>query len=127
MTDKKVLGQEGEERAVLYLKNNGYRIMERNFKNKLGEIDIIAQHQDCICFVEVRSRQGGLSHGDALESVGPLKQRRLSKLAVSFLKTRDLLGQKARFDVVSVSLSDCRDSVVLIKDAFPVAAPYSLQ
>lgn len=127
MTDKKVLGKEGEERAVLYLKNNGYHIIERNFRNKLGEIDIIARHSDCICFVEVRSRQGGLSHGDALESVGPLKQRRLSRLAVSFLKARDLWGQKARFDVVSVSLSDCRDSVVLIKDAFPVAARYSLQ
>lgn len=127
MTDKKELGREGEERAVSYLKNNGYRIIERNFKNKLGEIDVIARQEDCICFVEVRSRQGGLSHGDALESVGPLKQRRLSRLAVSFLKTRDLWGQKARFDVVSVSLSDCRDSVVLVKDAFPVAARYSLQ
>ena len=127
MVDKKVLGRKGEDRAVLYLKNNGYRILERNFKNKLGEIDIIAQHQDCICFVEVRARSGGLSHGDALESVGPIKQRRLSKLAVSFLKARDLWGRKARFDVVSVSLSDCRDSVVLIKDAFPVHAQYSLQ
>jgi len=127
MTDKKALGKEGEDKAVLYLKNNGYRIIERNFRNKLGEIDVIARHKDCICFVEVRSRQGGSSHGDALESVGPLKQMRLSKLAVSFLKTRDLWGQKARFDVVSVYLSDCIDSVVLIKDAFPVAERYSLQ
>jgi putative endonuclease len=127
MTNKKELGREGEEKAVLYLKNNGYRIIERNFKNKLGEIDVIARQKDVICFVEVRSRQGGLSHGDTLESVGPLKQMRLSRLAVSFLKTRDLWGQKARFDVVSVSLSESLDSIVLIKDAFPVAARYSLQ
>lgn len=127
MIDRKLLGKKGEEKAVSYLKNNGYNIIERNFRNKLGEIDVIARHKDYICFVEVRSRQGALSHGDALESVGTLKQRRLSKLAVSFLKARDLWGQKARFDVVSVSLSDPGDSVVLIKDAFPVDARYSLQ
>ena len=127
MTNRKELGSVGEEMAVSYLKNNGYSIIERNFRNKLGEIDVIARQADCICFVEVRSRQGGLTHADALESVGPLKQRRLSKLAISFLKARDLWGQKARFDVVSVSISGCRDSVVLVKDAFPVAERYSLQ
>ena len=127
MTDRLAVGREGEEKAALYLKNNGYRILERNFRNKLGEIDIIARCKDVLCFIEVRTRQGEVSHGFALESVGAIKQQKLSKLAVSFLKQKDLLDKvQARFDVVSVSMSDhgaC--DIVLIKDAFPVAVKYS--
>lgn len=120
MRDKIDAGKAGEEKATLYLKQNGYKILKRNFRNRLGEIDIIAKDKDTICFVEVRSRQLFSRHQEALESVGWLKQKKLSKVAASFLKKNNWWGERARFDVISVSLADPSDSIILLKDAFPV-------
>lgn len=118
-------GASGEDKAAAYLAENGYRILARNFKNYLGEIDIIASDNGVICFVEVRSRAGASSHEAALSSVNYVKQRRLSRLAVSFLKEKKLFEKKARFDVVSVCFKDGGCEVLLLKDAFPVDANYS--
>lgn len=119
------LGKAGEDRAVVYLKKRGYRILERNFRNKLGEIDIVGLESGVICFVEVRTRRDVTSPSLAFESVGVLKQRQLSRLAVSFLKEYKMWDKKARFDVVSVSVSGGAEEVVLLKDAFPVIEKYS--
>ncbi|HAJ56962.1 MAG TPA: YraN family protein [Candidatus Omnitrophica bacterium] len=118
-------GASGEEKAATHLIKKGYKILTRNFKNYLGEIDIIASDKEVICFVEVRSRRGVLSHEDALRSIDSAKQRRLSRLAVSFLKERKFLDRRARFDVVSVSFRDAGCDVLLLKDAFPVDPDYS--
>jgi putative endonuclease len=125
MTDRIDVGREGEDKAVSYLKENGYRIVERNFRNKLGEIDIIAVDAGVICFIEVRTRRNVGSHSLAYESVGASKQYQLSKIALSFLKAKKLTERKARFDVVSVSLSDAGDKIGLLKDAFPVVERYA--
>ncbi len=127
MTARIDVGRAGEEKAVVYLKANGYQIVERNFTNRLGEIDIVARQKGVLCFVEVRTRRNVSSHSFALESVGPFKQRRLSRLAASFLKEKKLWGQRARFDVIAVSLSDIagQDSIVLLQDAFPVDERYT--
>ncbi|MBI5873906.1 MAG: YraN family protein [Candidatus Omnitrophica bacterium] len=151
-------GRLGEEKAVAYLLKSGYKIMARNFKNYLGEIDIVACDKDVICFIEVRTRRaaasgtpaipikagcsaasgtpaipikagcsaasGTLCHENALSSVNFAKQRRLSRLALSFLKEKKLLERRARFDVVSVSLGDTVSDIFLLKDAFPVVANY---
>lgn len=96
------LGQEGEGLAVRHLEAKGYRIIERNFKNKIGEIDIVAKDKETLCFIEVKTRQS-LSCGMPYESVHYYKQRKMSKLAQSYLiykyKTCDIL---ARFDIVSI-------------------------
>ena len=118
-------GKLGEEKAVRYLKNNGYRILARNFRNKLGEIDIVASDRDVICFVEVRTRRGAGKEAEALASVNGLKQCRLSRLAASFLKKHDLTGAKARFDVLTVLLEGASENILLLKDAFPVAERYN--
>jgi putative endonuclease len=122
--DKIDVGRQGEDAAVHYLQAHGYRIVARNFRNRLGEIDIVALHKGTICFVEVRTRQHVASHVMAYESVGSLKQRQLSKLAISFLKENNGLSKKARFDVVSVILSGTETKVSLIQDAFPVIEKY---
>ena len=125
MRFKTETGKIGEDKAVVYLKNKGYKILERNFRNKLGEIDIVARDRDVVCFIEVRTRRGQGKKEEALGSVNGLKQYRLSKLAVSFLKTNNLWGTKARFDVVTVLLEEPFDPILLLKDAFPVVAKYS--
>ncbi len=120
-----LLGKEGEELALGFLKAQGYRIKERNFKNKLGEIDIVAQDKDTICFIEVKTRTNE-DFGTPLEAVMPRKQHKLSQLALSYLKSKDLLTQRARFDVVSLMKSeDGVPEISLLKDAFELSAPYA--
>jgi putative endonuclease len=125
MKEKINTGRIGEEKAVQFLRKNGYCVLARNFRNKLGEIDVIARQGGVICFIEVRTRKGLMKHGEALESVGPAKQHKLSKLALSVLKEKKWLERTARFDVVSVSLNGEQDSFVLLKDAFPVVERYA--
>ena len=101
MTDKRQLGKLGEDTALKHLKRCGYQILERNFRNRLGEIDIIARHKDTICFIEVKARRSPVS-GLPAESVPLPKQFRLARTALSYLKYKKLLESKARFDVVSI-------------------------
>ncbi len=111
-------GRLGEQEAVSYLKKNGYRIVARNFKNYLGEIDIVAEDDGVVCFIEVRTRRGGVTHEDALSSVNYAKQRRLSKLALSYIQKNKLFERRARFDVISVCMNSKRSDILLIKGAF---------
>jgi len=112
------LGRSGEELAADFLRKNGYKVLERNYKTKLGEIDIIACEKDTYVFIEVKTRNSD-RFGLPSEAVSLRKQRQISKAALNFLKINDLLGRKARFDVVSVIfLEDGRQKLDLIKNAF---------
>ena len=111
------LGKKGEETAVGLLKGNGYKILLRNYKTKLGEIDIIASDKGTICFVEVKTRQSD-RFGLPSEAISASKQRQISKAALTFLKERNLLDKKARFDVVSIMYSKDNPKLDLIKNAF---------
>jgi len=111
------LGKSGEEAACALLKQNGYKILVRNYKNKLGEIDIIACDKDTICFIEVKSRRSDRL-GFPQEAIFTPKQRKISKVALSFLKENNLFDKKARFDVVSVIFSGEIPRLDLIKNAF---------
>lgn len=117
------LGKSGEETAVSYLKKNGFRILLRNFKNSLGEIDIIAKDKNTLCFIEVKTRTS-LDKGFPQEAITPAKQHKLSKVAISFLKSRKLLDSSARFDIVSVLKTSEGEEVELIQDAFPLDSRY---
>ena len=111
------LGKSGEELAVDLLAEIGYKIIARNYKTRLSEIDIIATDKDTICFIEVKSRSQD-RFGMPQESISRHKQRQVAKTALMFLKQRNLLGKKARFDVVSVLYGDCEPKLDLIKNAF---------
>ena len=114
-------GKAGEESAVKFLENNGYRILERNFRNRFGEIDIIARDKDTLCFIEVRSRSSDF-YGQPFETVIARKQRKIAKLAFSYLFKRKIAFDiKARFDVVS-AVPDKNGvlQIEIIKNAFEV-------
>ncbi len=102
MTTIKSLGKWGEEKAVEFLNAKGYKILERNYKNKIGEIDLIALDQKTICFVEVKCRRS-LAYGQPYESVTRRKQIKIAQVALIFLKYHfGHTNIHARFDVVSI-------------------------
>ena len=98
----KTLGQRGEAAAARFLKRLGYVIVARGEGDAIGEIDLIAVDRRTVVFVEVKTRR---SHdkGHPAEAVDLPKQRRLTRLALFYLKRHDLLEQAARFDVVAVT------------------------
>lgn len=111
-------GKGGEDAAVDHLVGLGYRIVERNYRCPLGEIDVIARDGESLVFVEVKSRRSGRYGGPRL-AVGTKKQQKLSLLAQFYLKQKRLYGCRARFDVVAVTvMSDGENRVEIIKNAF---------
>lgn len=111
------LGRSAEDTAADLLRRNGYKILARNYKTKLGEIDIIAKDKDILAFVEVKARHTE-RFGAPAAAVIKQKQRQIAKSALVFLKENKLLNKKARFDVVSVSYANDEPKLDLIKDAF---------
>ena len=104
---EKSLGERGEAAAAKFLQRLGYKIVGRQDRGRLGEIDIVAVDRRTVVFVEVKTRT---SHdtGHPAEAVTPDKQRRLTQAALSFLKRHGLLESSARFDVIAVTWEDRR-------------------
>ncbi|TBR15975.1 YraN family protein [bacterium] len=117
-------GKASEKEAAGVLQDNGYRIICRNYKCPLGEIDIIAEDKDTICFVEVKSRSSS-RFGVSKEALSKRKQKQITKVALNFLKEKNLLDKKARFDVVALDYSEGLKKIELIKDAFEMVGGYS--
>ena len=111
------LGIQGEVRAAEFLRASGYQILRRNYRSKLGEVDIIARDKDTICFIEVKCRLSG-KFGKGWEAVSGKKQGQITKAALSFLKENNLLDKSARFDVVSLDSCGPEEKITLIKNAF---------
>ena len=118
----KSLGTFGESLARQYLQSQGYQILEVNFRNKLGEIDLIAQDGKTICFVEVKTRQN-LAQGQPYEAITPWKIRKLTQMATFYLKHKfRTLEILSRFDVISiVQGNDNSTKIEHIKNAFDAA------
>ena len=114
-------GKAAEDLAAKFLKAKGYKILERNYKNKFGEIDIIAQQDGVICFIEVKARHS-LNLGFPQEAVTFSKQRQICRVAVSYLKSNKLLERPARFDVLALLYANSKPEVSLITDAFELSA-----
>jgi len=112
------IGQLAEQIAVDHLIRRGYRVVERNFSCKLGEIDIIATHSDELVFVEVRSRMSPLTL-DPIYSVNRGKQQRIVRAAQVYLDRRFLSPPPSRFDVVLVTIG-VEAQVEIIPNAFQV-------
>ncbi len=98
------LGKEGEDLAAKYLQQQGLSIVMRNYRQKTGEIDIIARDGDCLVFVEVKTRTSVL-YGMPYEAVTPRKQAQISKTALDYLTRNKLTDQAARFDIISILMN----------------------
>ena len=97
----KITGNIGELKAVLFLKNMGYEILEQNFKTKIGEIDIIAKDDERIVFVEVKARATA-RYGYPRESVTKKKQQTIRRVAEIYLLKNHKTNVYCRFDVVEI-------------------------
>ena len=105
------LGRRGEDAAVRYLADLGYRIVGRRERVLRGDIDIVALDGRTVVFVEVRSRSD-TSHGHPAETVGSAKQRRIADLALAYIRRHRLEDCSVRIDVVAVTFGAGRRPVV---------------
>lgn len=121
MTDKLQIGRCGEDAALRFLKQKGYEILEKNFRTKLGEIDVIAKDGNTVCFIEVKTRTTP-RFGSPLEAVSKMKQHKISRIALLYLTKKKWMDKQARFDVVAVyDLTQGGKQVELVKNAFELA------
>lgn len=111
------VGEAGEALAARLLRRKGYKILAANYRTPLGEIDIIARDGDTIVFVEVKARRS-LHFGNPKGAVTPRKQRKISMVALYYLKTTGQSQSKARFDVVAIHSTAQQPEVEIIQNAF---------
>lgn len=107
-------GKRGEDWAEGYLKSLGYEVLERGFRTKAGELDLVARDGQTLVFVEVKARSED-SYGGPAAAVTPRKQVRIAKAAAAWMLKHPERPPCVRFDVVALVL----DKVEHIKDAFP--------
>ncbi|MBP7936914.1 MAG: YraN family protein [Phycisphaerae bacterium] len=120
MDDRAELGQAGERRAARFLRQLGYRLVARNYRCPLGEIDLVVLDRHIIVFVEVKTRTSD-EFAAPEDAVTLEKQRRLSRSARFFIRQTRSSGRPCRFDVVAITLDDAgRMSVKHFKSAFVV-------
>ncbi len=98
---KKFLGRVGENKACEFLKKAGYKILEKNYKTFIGEIDIIAKDKDTIVFVEVKTRMDD-GFGSPSEAVNRKKQEKYYKVASEYLQKNRENDSPCRFDVIEI-------------------------
>ena len=110
------LGKRGEEIAAQYLSEKGYEILERNWRNKHKEIDIIAKDKEELVVVEVKTRQND-EHGEPDIAVGITKQKMLIWAADAYVRYKNL-DVDVRFDIISIVISDAEPEIEHIEDAF---------
>lgn len=116
-TYRKRIGKKGEDQAVHYLKQKGYRILERNFRAERGEIDIIALDQDTLVFVEVKTKRHD-HFGEPETWVNLKKQAQIGKIAQAYLQQRGIVDMDCRFDVIGVVFENQSSEIRHIQDAF---------
>jgi putative endonuclease len=122
---RRARGAAGEQAAAEMLAGLGYRILERNFRTRYGELDVIATDHDCLVFCEVRARVGrpATAIAAALESVGPAKRLQLRKMAREWFRLSGAerpATRAVRFDAVAVALTAGGRPLALrhVRDAF---------
>ncbi len=112
-------GMAAEEYAASWLTRQGFRLVARNVRTAVGEIDVIAEEGETLCFIEVKARAGD-ECGDSLSAVTPAKQRRLARAAASYLALRHV-DRPIRFDVLGLDLGADGWQCRLIRDAFQLS------
>ncbi|WP_130806940.1 YraN family protein [Senegalia massiliensis] len=101
----KIKGNIGEEKAIKYLINKNYKILEKNFTTKIGEIDIIAKDNDIVVFIEVKSRLNS-KYGSPYEAVNFKKQRKIINTAKLYSKYNKLYDTQFRFDILEYYINE---------------------
>jgi putative endonuclease len=117
---KQLLGREGERLAEQYLKQKGYKVVERNYRCAGGELDLIVLDERVVVFVEVKTRTGH-GFGSPFEAVEFHKQQRMIRAAQYFLTLKKLHQRDARFDVVGISWPGGELVVEHIENAFELS------
>lgn len=118
LNSRQRLGQCGEKTVVRYLEKNGYTILTKNYRCKIGEIDIIARDGADLVFIEVKTRSG-LGYGSPAAAVTLRKQRQITRAAQWYLAEQRLFDVPARFDVISVLYGETnRQQIDHINNAF---------
>ena len=115
----KNLGNAGENFAARYLERHGYKILEKNFRVRSAEIDIIAQIDDVIVFVEVKTRSN-IRHGLPAEAVNFRKQKKIIDTASVFLQDEKYFDSPCRFDVIEIYSDGVKFTARHIENAFEV-------
>ena len=113
---KNIYGKRSEIIATDYLKKKGYKILETNYKNNVGEIDIIAKDKDYIVFVEVKARMSQ-AFGHPFEAIDEIKQQKIHAVASLYLVKNHKYGTNCRFDAISI-LGLENPEITHIVDAF---------
>ena len=113
-------GKKSESIAVRHLKKHGYKILEQNYRTKLGEIDIIAKDNNTLVFVEVKSRSS-YRFGNPKWAVTYKKQRKISMVDLLYIKSTKQSNVKSRFDVVAICSAKDKPRIEIIKNAFELA------
>lgn len=113
MTNASEIGKSGEDQAEEFLKKIGYKILERNFRTRYGEIDIIAKENGTYVFVEVKTRKLKDGFGEPQFAVNKHKQHHLALAAFTYIK-KESLHSDYRFDIVAI----CRGKIEHIENAF---------
>ncbi len=104
---KKTFGQRGEDAAARYLQRLGYRVLARGRRLASGELDLVVLDGQTIVFVEVKTRTSQEA-GHPADAVDAVKQRKLTRLAVTFMKRHGLLEYRSRFDIVAITWPEGR-------------------
>jgi putative endonuclease len=118
---RRLLGQEGETTAERYLRHKGYRIMARNLRSSLGELDLVAEDGPVLVFVEVKARRTG-AFGGAIHAVHQRKQEKLIQLAAQYLARHHIKDRLCRFDVVLLQSGEAvATQIEHIENAFEVS------
>jgi len=113
-------GAAGEDVAVSYLQKAGYRILQRNYRTRIGEIDVIAREGDTLVFVEVKTRSGR-GFGLPQAAVDYKKQSKITRVALTYLSQKKEMEMHCRFDIVAVWKQIAGFQVELIRNAFEMA------
>lgn len=118
---RKLFGQEGETAAEQYLRRKGYRIVARNLRSSVGELDLVAEDGPVLVFVEVKARRTD-AFGGAIHAVHQRKQEKLIQLAAQYVAQHHLKDRPCRFDVILLQGADADASQIEhIQNAFEVA------
>jgi putative endonuclease len=116
---RQTLGKLGEDLACEELQRRGYAILDRRYRRRGGELDIVARDGQTIVFVEVKTREG-CEYGAGAESVTRVKRNRMASIALDYLSRHRLTDCPCRFDVVSIDMEDQQPRIELFQNAFDV-------
>ena len=126
LDSRKEVGNKGEKLAAKFLKRKGYKIIQRNYKCKLGEIDIIAEQDRTIVFVEVKTRRTQ-EFGPPQYAITAAKKRQISSVALLYIREKKFVEQSCRFDVIGITFppESRKPRIEHIQNAFQLSRKYT--